>query len=58
MGCYHPDKLGDHRYCDNGDTFLICCVTSRDHMAKMLCNFMGGCSSILEATINTLSNKQ
>ena len=26
--------FGDHRRCDNGDMFLICHMTSLDHMLK------------------------
>ena len=41
--CHHPDKYCDHKQCDNGDIkFLICHVTSREHMFKRLREFMGG----------------
>ena len=36
----HPDKSGDHKYCDSGDIiFLIFQVTSREHMFKGLLNY-------------------
>ena len=35
--CHHSYKFGDHRYSDGGDiVFLICHLTSRDHMFKGL----------------------
>ena len=40
--CHHPDKFGDRKHCDIGDMFLICQLTSRDHMFKGLCEPMGG----------------
>ena len=39
---HHPDKSFDHKHCESGDMFLICQVTSREHMFKELCEFMGG----------------
>ena len=40
---HHPNKFGDHRHCGNGDLmFLICHMTSRDHMLKGLYGFIGG----------------
>ena len=41
--CHHPDKLCDHKHCEGGDKkFLICHVTSRQHMFKGSYEFMGG----------------
>ena len=41
--CHHPDKSCDHGHYDSGDiVFLICHVTSREHMFKGLCEFVGG----------------
>ena len=35
--CHHPHKLCDHKHCGSGDKkFLICHVTSRQHMFKGL----------------------
>ena len=34
--CQKSDKFGDHRYCESGDVFLICHVTSTDHVFKWL----------------------
>ena len=46
MVCHDPDKFCDYYHCDSGDVmFLICHVTSRKHMFKELCGFMGGSSS-------------
>ena len=42
---YHPDKSCDHKHCGTGDIFLICHVTSRDHMCKGLCEIMDGSPS-------------
>ena len=36
----HTNKSGDHRNSD-GAMFLIGQVTSRDHIFKRLCDFMG-----------------
>ena len=34
--------FGGHRHCGSGDImFLICHVTSRDHVFKGICDFMG-----------------
>ena len=41
MLCHYADKSCDHKYCDGGDIFLICHVTSREHMFKGFCEFMG-----------------
>ena len=39
--CRHPDKYCDHKQCDNEDIkFLICHVTSREHLFKRLREFM------------------
>ena len=41
--CHPPDKFCDHKYYDNGDLmFLICHVTSSEHMFKVLYEFTGG----------------
>ena len=40
--CPYADKSCAHKHCDNGHMFLICYVTSREHMFKGLCEFMGG----------------
>ena len=42
---HYADKSCDHKHCDEGDMFLICHVTSHEHMFKGLCEFMGGSSS-------------
>ena len=42
MLCHYADKFRDHKHCDGGDMFLICHVTSHEHMFKWLCKFMGG----------------
>ena len=42
--CYHPDKSCD-QHCDSGGMFLICHVTSREHIVKSLCEFIGGSHS-------------
>ena len=42
---HYADKSYDHKHCDEGDMFLICHVTSHEHMFKGLCEFMGGSSS-------------
>ena len=40
--CHHTDKSCDHNHCNSGDImFLICHVTSREHMFKGLYEFMG-----------------
>ena len=39
--CHYPDKSCNHKHCDSGDiTFLICHVTSREHMFKWLYEFI------------------
>ena len=41
--CHHPDKSCDYKYCDSGDImFLICHVTSLEHMFIGLYEFMDG----------------
>ena len=43
MVCHHPDKYCDRKQWDNGEIkFLICHVTSWEHMFKRLREFMGG----------------
>ena len=43
MFCHYTDKSCEHKDCDGGDIMiLICHVTSREHMFKGLCGFMGG----------------
>ena len=50
-----PDKFGDDGHCDSGDiTFLICYVTSREHMLKGLCESMRGSLSSKVATLPCL----
>ena len=39
--CHYGDKSCDHKYCSGEDMFLVCHVTSREHMFKGLCEFMG-----------------
>ena len=34
--CYDTDKFGDCKHCESWDMFLICHVTSPDHIFKML----------------------
>ena len=39
----HLKAYGDHKFCGRGDTiFLICYVTSRDHVRKESCDFVVG----------------
>ena len=38
--CYHLDMSCDESHFDSGDMFLICHVTSRQHMFKGLFEFM------------------
>ena len=40
--CHHSDKSCDHKHCFSGDIFLICRVTSREHMFKELCELWMG----------------
>ena len=43
MACHHPDKSCDNNHCYSGNImFLICLVTFREYMFKVLCEFMGG----------------
>ena len=39
---FHPcDRSCDHKHCDSGDImFLICLMTSSQHVFKGLCGFM------------------
>ena len=34
--CHHPDRFGDDGHCKSGDMFLVCHVTSPDHIFKGL----------------------
>ena len=34
--CHHPAKFDEHGHCESGDIYLICHVTSPDHMSKGL----------------------
>ena len=44
--CNHSNKFSDHRHCGNGDLmFLICHVTSHDHVFKGLYGFTDGTQS-------------
>ena len=44
--CHHAGKFCDHIHCYVRVTmFLVCQVTSHEHMFKGLCEFMGGISS-------------
>ena len=53
MVCYHPDKSCDHKHYDSGDIrFLICQVTSRECMFKLLCEFVDGSSSQRVTTLS------
>ena len=39
----HVVRFGNHKHCESGCIiFLICQVTSRDHMFKGSCKFLGG----------------
>ena len=40
--CHHHDKSCNHKYYDSGNMFLIHHETSREHMFKGLCEFIGG----------------
>ena len=40
--CHYPAKSSDHNHCDSVDMFLICHVTSCEHIFKMLCEFTNG----------------
>ena len=51
MVCHHPDKPGNHKHCDSGHMFIIYHATSRDHMFKKLCGFMGGNPSQIVTTL-------
>ena len=43
---HHPNKFGDNGYCDKWDLiFLICHVTSHNHLFKWSSDFMVGRSS-------------
>ena len=40
--CHQPDETCDHKHCYSADImFLICHVTSREHMLQGLCEFIG-----------------
>ena len=42
MVCYHPARVGVHRYCDSGDIMvLVCQVISQDYVIKPSCDFIG-----------------
>ena len=41
MVSYHPPKFGGHKHCGSGDMFLICRVTSKDHMTQEPYDFIG-----------------
>ena len=46
MMCHHPDRSCDQKHCGSGGTiFLICQVTSPEHIFKELCEFICGISS-------------
>ena len=45
MVCHYPDRSCDHTHCDAGHLFLICHVTSREHIFKGLCEFVDGSPS-------------
>ena len=38
--CHHPDQSCDHNHCNRGGIFLICHVTSHEHMLKELRKFV------------------
>ena len=40
--CHHPDQSCDRNHCNRGGIFLICHVTSHEHMLKELRKFMCG----------------
>ena len=42
---HYPDKSCDLKDCDGGNIYLICDVTSREHIFKGLCEFMSGTPS-------------
>ena len=39
--CHHPDKFGHHMHCNSGDMYLLCHVTSQDHI-------IGGSSDLMD----------
>ena len=42
MLCHYADKSCDHKHCNDGDMmFLICHMTSHEHMFKGLREFFG-----------------
>ena len=40
MSCHYTYKPCDHKHCDGRDIFLICNLTSHEHMFKGLCEFL------------------
>ena len=43
MKCHYLDKSSEHKHCSGGDImFLVCHMTTREHMFKGLWEFMGG----------------
>ena len=52
--CHCPDKSCDHKHIYSGDIFLICQVTSREHVFKGLSEFMGGSPSWRLTTLSSM----
>ena len=38
----YPERFVDYKHCGGGYMFLICNMTSREHMFKWLCFFICG----------------
>ena len=53
--CHHPDKSCDHKHCDSGDKFLICYLTSCEHIFKGLYKFTEGNPSWWVSTLPCLA---
>ena len=49
--CHHLGNFCDHRYYDGEDMFLICHMTSHDHMIKRLCEFISGSRTVSPHTV-------
>ena len=50
---HNSANFSGHRHCASGDAFLNYCLTSRDHMFKQFCDFMGGSLTVHHFNIFT-----